>query len=192
VSELLKGGEWHSSDHHQVQGDPIDWLLGGLAELCATLGGLPIDAPVPTFWPEVRGPKIYWARRQAHETTIHRVDVELVRGRWSGVTVEFAIDGIDELLTGMLTLAGWTDSVRSDFSLGLVSSDGDNWLVRLRSGRVEARKCAGQVEADAIIHGTASEIYRWLWNRGGQLTIEGDQAAALAWRDVRIQESPSD
>jgi uncharacterized protein (TIGR03083 family) len=192
VLELLRGGAWRTSDHHRVHGHPIDWLLAGLTELCATLEQLPVDTPVPTFWPEIRGPKIYWARRQAHETAVHRVDVELVRGQWSGFAVEFARDGIDELLTGMLTLSGWTDSVRSDFSLGLLSTDGDDWLVHLRGGRLHARKCTGRIDADAIVRGTASEIYRWLWNRGDQVAIEGDRAAALAWREVRIQESPSD
>jgi hypothetical protein len=54
-------------------------------------------------------PRRFWARRQAHETTIHSVDAIAARSqRWptaSDVAIDplLAADGIDELLMGFIT-----------------------------------------------------------------------------------------
>ncbi|WP_432835841.1 maleylpyruvate isomerase family mycothiol-dependent enzyme [Dactylosporangium sp. CA-092794] len=45
-------------------------------------------------------PLAFWARRQAHETTIHRADLQGATGPMSGVDADLGIDGIDELLMG--------------------------------------------------------------------------------------------
>ena len=61
------------------------------------------------FLKDAPPPRRFWARRQAHETTIHSVDaVAAALGRWptaSDVTIDpvLAADGIDELLTGFIT-----------------------------------------------------------------------------------------
>src|SRR5690606_4655181 len=53
------------------------------------------------FFDDAPSPLEFWVRRQAHETAIHRVDVESARGdEVSPVGEAFAVDGIDELLNG--------------------------------------------------------------------------------------------
>ena len=53
-------------------------------------------------------PREFWARRQAHETTIHRADAVAAglgrRPRSAELDLDpaFAVDGLDELLTGFL------------------------------------------------------------------------------------------
>jgi hypothetical protein len=42
-----------------------------------------------------------WARRQAHETAIHRFDAESATSSVSGFDPTFASDGIGEILTAM-------------------------------------------------------------------------------------------
>jgi hypothetical protein len=44
-----------------------------------------------------------WARRQAHEAAVHRVDAQRAAGaaRPGGVDAGFAADGLDELLLGL-------------------------------------------------------------------------------------------
>ena len=58
--------------------DPATWFATGHAALLRTL-----EAAGPlvcwTFQPAA-DPLLFWARRQAHETTIHRVDAELAAG----------------------------------------------------------------------------------------------------------------
>ena len=45
---------------------------------------------------------LFWARRQAMETTVHRVDAESALGRCTPLAPDIALDGIDEFLTGFL------------------------------------------------------------------------------------------
>ena len=53
----------------------------------------------PTFLP-APSPLAMWARRQAHETSIHRCYAESATGATTGFDPTFAADGIDELLYG--------------------------------------------------------------------------------------------
>ncbi len=46
-------------------------------------------------------PAAFWARRQAHETMVHRADAELAAGRPVVLDPELAADAIDEWLTIM-------------------------------------------------------------------------------------------
>ena len=59
------------------------------------------SAPWPawTFLP-APSPLAFWARRQAHETAIHRADAELAAGGRPGYPADLAADGVDELLIG--------------------------------------------------------------------------------------------
>ncbi len=75
------------------------WFEHGCADLVAALAAAPDDLECWTFLP-APSPRAMWARRQAHETAIHRVDTQLATG--TAVTPcdpGFAADGIDELLT---------------------------------------------------------------------------------------------
>ena len=58
------------------------WPAGsrqGCADLVAALAAAPDDLECWTFLP-APSPRAMWARRQAHETAIHRVDAELAAG----------------------------------------------------------------------------------------------------------------
>src|SRR5215472_2319278 len=74
------------------------WAREGHSELVDALQHAPADLQCWTFL-EAPSPLAMWARRQAHETTIHRVDAELAAAiEPSDVDPGFAVDGIDELL----------------------------------------------------------------------------------------------
>src|SRR5262249_60086760 len=57
---------------------------------------------------EAPSPVAFWARRQAHETAIHRVDADQAAagagkaGGGAPFTPRFAADGIDELIMGFV------------------------------------------------------------------------------------------
>ncbi|MGD9753049.1 MAG: maleylpyruvate isomerase N-terminal domain-containing protein [Acidimicrobiia bacterium] len=59
-----------------VDNELIDWLAGGVHQLIDRLSTAPDDlrcyAPLPA-----PSPRAMWCRRQLHETTVHRVDIEL-------------------------------------------------------------------------------------------------------------------
>ena len=78
------------------------WPTGsaqGCDGLADALAAAPDDLECWTFLP-APSPRAMWARRQAHETAIHRVDAELAAGTpvWR-CDAAFAADGVDELLT---------------------------------------------------------------------------------------------
>jgi len=76
----------------------------GHAALVRTLRGADPDIECATFMP-APSPLAFWARRQAHETAIHRFDAQSARPggppRAAGAFgPAFADDGIDELIMG--------------------------------------------------------------------------------------------
>ncbi|SFQ41466.1 TIGR03083 family protein [Amycolatopsis arida] len=118
-----------------------------------------------------------WARRQAHETAIHRLDAELAAG---GETVafdpEFAADGIEEFLVLLLPdLAG--DQQTTGSVLVHAEDTGRMWSLRLEQDRAPATADPEQpFEPDLTIAGPAGDVYRALWGRPHRASLEGDTA----------------
>ena len=78
----------------------ISWVADGHAALVEVLSSAPPDVQCWTFLP-APSPLAFWARRQAHETAVHRVDAELAAGGPpTPVDPAFAVDGTDEVLLG--------------------------------------------------------------------------------------------
>ena len=95
---------------HPASGHPrrglLDWFRAGHAALVQTLDAAGPGLDCWTFLPGAVSPLAFWARRQAHETTMHRVDVQLAAaaaappGHLDPIPAELAADGVDELLMG--------------------------------------------------------------------------------------------
>ncbi|GAB7102280.1 maleylpyruvate isomerase family mycothiol-dependent enzyme [Streptomyces phaeofaciens JCM 4814] len=97
--------------YHQEEGRPdldgaelLEWFREGHRRLVDTLASAPPDVDCWHFLP-ASSPLAFWARRQAHETAVHRADAESALGRTpeaiaAGIGAGFAADGIDELLGG--------------------------------------------------------------------------------------------
>jgi uncharacterized protein (TIGR03083 family) len=82
--------------------DRCDWVSQGHAALVRALRAAPADLVCWTFL-AAPSPLAMWARRQAHETAVHRVDAELAAGLAPApVDAALAADGIDELLFAFL------------------------------------------------------------------------------------------
>ncbi len=121
-----------------------------------------------------------WARRQAHETAIHRVDAELAAGMALGpFGAAFAADGVDELLTCFVPRRSSTLASETPASLSVRCSDTDaSWVLHI--GPEGVTTSTGQTPAgsgaDCSVRGAAADLYLALWNRGGPegLLAEGD------------------
>jgi uncharacterized protein (TIGR03083 family) len=135
----------------------------------------------------------FWIRRMAQETAIHRVDAELTAGGTiTPIEDDLAVDGIDELLRVFIEFA--SASWPEDFAEVLATADrrpvrittgGRDWTITagddrilIRDGSVGGAGGSGG-DAAATISGEPSAVYRWLWNRGGDVTIDGEEALAL-------------
>ncbi|MFB7497562.1 maleylpyruvate isomerase family mycothiol-dependent enzyme [Streptomyces sp. NPDC056161] len=177
-------------DLPDLDGDAlVDWYRDSHRRLVDTLAAAPADVVCWTFLPAPGpSPLAFWARRQAHETTVHRYDAESARGgQTSPIAPEFAVDGIDELLRGLHARAG--SRVRSDEPrvLRVRAVDPDParsavWTVRLSDlPPVTSRDEAGC--PDAELAGPADRLYLALWNRTPLPSVTGDAALAALWRE---------
>ncbi len=130
-----------------------------------TLAEADPDLDCFSFLPGPRGTR-FWARRQAHETAIHRVDAQSVHRAGSDIiatTPEFAADGIDELLYGFFARRPSRLATSNPYSFSLHPSDIDRtWVVRVGAdGASTSDSGEGQIPLTA----TAFELYLMLWNR---------------------------
>jgi uncharacterized protein (TIGR03083 family) len=135
-----------------------------------------------TFLPAPSG-RAFWARRQAHETGIHRADAEWPSGLITPYDPEIATDGIEELLFGFLLRPRIKLTAEAPRTLQLRASDvGLDWRVSIGpDGLSVARQYAS---ADCSVRATASDLFLLLWNRRSAegLEVEGDPRVLELWR----------
>ena len=160
----------------------LDWYAQGHQVLVETLRQAPRDLAAWTFLPAPT-PLEFWARRQAHESAIHRADVDIVRGDVPSYDAEFAADGIAELIDGFLGRRGGkllSERPRT-FAIKLADSE-RSWHITIGP---EGRQISHDrsAAADATIVGPAAEMYLFLWNRVARdvLQVTGDVSVLDLW-----------
>ncbi|KUM73533.1 maleylpyruvate isomerase family mycothiol-dependent enzyme [Streptomyces curacoi] len=139
-----------------------------------------------TFHPAPNpSPLAFWARRQAHETAVHRFDAQSARGGTpTGIATEFAVDGIDELLRGFHARAKSRVRTQEPRVLRVRASDtGAVWTVRLSPEPPVATREESGGDADAEVAGPAAQLYLALWNRLPVPSVTGDRSLAALWRE---------
>src|SRR5215471_1867061 len=174
------------------------WFRDGHAALVRALGAA---APGLDCWAFLAAPSplAFWARRQAHETAIHRVDAERAArtadqptstadapGNGAAFEPAFAADGVDELLMGFLARSirrgNWAGL---GGSLAIHADDGAarraDWLITGDPGAPGVSRGTGRAGCD--VAGPASELYLMLWNRGpaDRLQVTGDPGILAAF-----------
>lgn len=141
-------------------------------------------------------------RMQAHEALMHRVDAELTAGIDSaGFDPELAADGIAHAVEVMWAWWGTLPGVEFEPVAGavkLVAADLDRswgvlpgrWVGSPEPGRPVDQPAAILVSSDdarATVTGTAEQIDRWLWGRGPEPDMSGDEATLAALLDAQSQ-----
>jgi uncharacterized protein (TIGR03083 family) len=166
----------------------VDWFRAGHAALVHTLESAPPDLACWSFLP-APSPLAFWARRQAHETGMHRVDAESAGSAITAFSPAFAADGIDELLFGFVSRPGGKLHADPPRTIYLQATDaGREWLARIGPERVEVR--GEHADGDCAVRGGASDLYLLLWNRRttDDLDVRGDATLLDLWRQsVRIR-----
>lgn len=149
--------------------DLVDWFRSGHRALCHALSDAPPDLGCWFFLPSP-SPLAFWARRQAHETTIHRYDAESVSRQFTPVDPALASDGVDELLRGFASRGRKLLRDPAQTMCLRATDTGDSWHVTLGPDLVtvvdpsEDRLLNGK-EPDCTVSATASDLYLGLWNR---------------------------
>jgi uncharacterized protein (TIGR03083 family) len=164
----------------------LGWWTEAYEQCLAALEQADPDAPCWTwstasaFAPGEAG---FWHRRMAHETSVHRWDMQAATGLPEPVDAELAADGIAEVVDTFLP----TGRRAAEPAIGvtrLVTTDlARDWLIRQREGGAVSLLDQGSVghqEPDpaATAAGTASDVLLALWGRVpiSTLTVDGDPA----------------
>ena len=194
----LRGERDHDTAASQAEGKAaarlLDWYSQGLAALVDTLRATAEDAKAMVFLRDAPPPRRFWARRQAHETTIHSVDaIAAVCRRWptaSDVQIDpmLAADGIDELLTGFITRGKGRLHAAEPYTVLVRTSDtGHAWTLRIGDGPILTTAGASE-RPEAVFSGTAVQLYLSLWNRADEITTDGRSDLIDQWRkQIRIR-----
>lgn len=163
--------------------DPIEWLRDAAISLVTTLVATPEDAETMVFLHDAPPPRLFWARRQHHETTMHAVDAlaaslgRLPRAEETWIGVDAALDGIDELLMGFvprevspLRTAPGADPV----TIAVRTPDASySWTVRVSEEPPVVVRHEGEAEGDLVIEAAAVALYLALWHRTGEVASDG-------------------
>ena len=162
----------------------------GLDGLVAALRAAPADLQAMRFLNDAPEPREFWARRQAHETTMHMVDA--LAGSLDRVptTVEadidrdLAVDGLDELLRGFFTRGRSKLFDGAEYSFVVAPDDADrHWVIDVAEKlKVRDGDRAATDGAAATMRGSAAALYLALWNRGSDVSVDGDGTVADRWR----------
>ncbi|MFI2781168.1 maleylpyruvate isomerase family mycothiol-dependent enzyme [Streptomyces sp. ALB3] len=179
-----------ASAEPDLDGDALfDRFSEGHGLLVDALRAAPAGLECWTVFPAPSSALAFWARRQAHETRIHRVDAESARGGTrTPVAAPHAADGIDELLAGFHARA--KSRVRTDSPRTLRVRAVDTsavWTLRLSDAPPLTVRGAAALDtpADCTLSGTAEELYLVLWNRLplSSVDLSGDREIAGLWAE---------
>lgn len=168
--------------------DQLDWLDLGARDLLQALVDAPQEMAGEFFLHDAPEPRLAWARRQCHETTVHAYDAMAASNGSAPAAAStwikpvLAADGVDELLTGFLPRPRTQFRMPSLTTVLVETTDTDHaWSVRLGpDAAVTTRGAEG--EPDATLRGTAAGLYLALWNRGDELDATGVEVLG-PWRE---------
>jgi uncharacterized protein (TIGR03083 family) len=172
--------------------DLIAYYRDGLAALVGAFRNAPPDLEAATFLNDAPPPRDFWARRQAHETTIHMVDAlaaslgHAPAATEVGIAPAVAVDGIDELLRGFMTRGRCRLYDGSDFTIAVPPTDcARRWVVNVAERLSVEPGDAEAQEVDAAITGGAAAIYLALWNRGDEVDVTGRVDVLERWHTTQ-------
>jgi uncharacterized protein (TIGR03083 family) len=171
----------------------IEWTRAGLAELIAAIeGAADGDDPYAAVktWAGDQ-PPIFWPRRMAIETAVHRWDAQVAAGEGRPVGTDLALDAVDEMFDVILPWRGTAEmgSEHEGKTMHLHATDvGDEpgqgeWLVTLAPEGLTVDHV--HAKGDVAVRGTVSNLLLLLWNRvpADACEVFGDADLLESWRE---------
>lgn len=178
-------GNTEEPDFPAPRDGAVQWFRDGVSDLVAALRAAPDDLDATVFLADAGPPRHFWARRQAHETTVHSADAAGALGEVSDLDAGLALDGIGELLEGFYGRRGGRLLADPPLRIRVAPADvaTTTWLVELGAdSRTVTRDGGGP--ADCTLRGAAADLYLYLWNRrpARDVEVDGDNRAVEVWQ----------
>lgn len=159
-----------------------DWARGRLNHLQDVLARHQMRDPAYSFTGRPRD--VAWvARRVAHESAVHRLDLEEVAGHDLRLDPALAADGVDEFLTALRLRhhAEEPEPVSGTIHLHATDTEGE-WFVGEDTGAEDALLHEHRF-GDTGVRGPAQQLLRWLWRREpADVELYGDVDVARRFR----------
>lgn len=156
-----------------------DWADERRHTLLAALDAADPDRPMWAFGFQL--PTRFWARRQAHETSVHAIDATAAAGDTWSIQGDVADDGLAEFLTVFLPFQwqrrapDWGDGKTIHFH----RTDGEGERLLTIGSHPEVSD--GHARGDLAVRGTAQDLLLWVLNRPATVELFGDETLADAW-----------
>jgi len=196
VTALVERG---GTERPELRAHPVD-VPGGAAALAwwqmrydtlvSTLDATDPEAPLWNWAPQSKK-AVFWHRRMAHETAVHRWDAQMaLLAGGEPIEAKLAADGISEVLDTWLPAGRRQNGERPHGVVQLFAADADQeWLVRLRGEGVALLDTDTILDTDepparVQAEGTASDLLLALYGRVGfdVLVVSGDPTLLTALR----------
>jgi uncharacterized protein (TIGR03083 family) len=163
-------------------GEPLEVLSGLLDELVIALTECDADTPVWTWVFDAPGVASFWARRMAHESSVHRYDAQASHGVVQPIDAELAGDGIDELIDVIAPRIYGRDEVSGPTgSIAMLSSDDGGWCLDLATSGITRLDVLS--EPDVTVRGTSNALLLASYSRipWTSLEVTGDVDLLTRW-----------
>jgi len=166
----------------------LDWYAAGHRRLVEELRAADRDADY-WRWRPTGTPFEFWVNRMCHETTVHSIDADLASHGEPQLADELALDGIEDLILGVVGARSGPADVDREMTLALTTPSGSaSWWVTLAPAGYGVGR--GARTADTTITAPAPMLYRVLWHRAGAADVQvvGDPSVLDTWwRNVDIR-----
>jgi uncharacterized protein (TIGR03083 family) len=165
-----------------TDGEPVALLESLLDDLVTALRDAEPDTEMWTWSLDVTPNAAFWARRMAHESSVHRFDAQMAHAMPQPIDSELAADGLDEFLDvltpGLYDRNGGTGP---HGTVQLLSTDDVSWCLGLEPDSVERLDVVS--EPDTTARGTSSLLLLAAYGRvpWTSLTVEGDIELLNRW-----------
>jgi uncharacterized protein (TIGR03083 family) len=163
-------------------GDAVDLLEAQLDQLVIALSEAEPDTPIWTWVFDAPEGAIFWARRMAHESAVHRFDAQNAHGIRQPIDAELAADGLDELIDIIVPRVYGRDQIDGPAgTVALHSPDGNTWYLQFEPGGVRR---SDLIEAPQVsVTGTDSALLLAAYGRlpWTSLDLSGDPTLLDRW-----------